>query len=85
MNTFFVVIAIIVSITVLILIYRFFFQDTDEFREAWRYTLTPDWLSFLWGEHVEDHVASNKLFLFHLCGIGSGVGVYILLDKLFGG
>jgi hypothetical protein len=75
-------IGIIVGIIVLIILFKPFFGDLTGFWECVRFWLIPDIFSLIRGEWGEDLLAEMKLFLWLVCGGGTGYAVYNGLSKL---
>lgn len=72
----------VAAILVWILFFRLFFSDRDEFLEAIRFWLTPDWFSLWNGEYWADFWAEVKLGLWFSLGLGAGVFVHFALQHL---
>ncbi len=83
MNILFLILGVAAGVGELILSFRLFFADSEEYSEAWRYAWTPNLLSLFRGEYVEDIWAEFKLGIYHSAGILTGVAVYFGLDRLF--
>lgn len=61
--------AFFVAMPLYIALYRLFYGSGDELLEGIKYSLTPDWLSLVFGELGRDLLTSAKLFLWLvLCG-----------------
>lgn len=59
-------------------LYWLLFDDWHEFLTAIKYTLTPNWLSFLRGDLGRDWTYSYKLFWWILGVAFMGMGIYSL-------
>lgn len=58
------------------LLFRLFFDDSEEFWECVRYSFTPDVFSLFKGEYWEDKFKSLKLGVFLAICIGAGALVF---------
>ena len=83
MHTGYLFVALIAGIAELILTFKLFFDDFADYKKAWHYSATPDFLSMLEGEYFEVLRAVFHLGIYHICGLLTGVGVYYGLAKLF--
>ncbi len=72
----------VAAILVWILFFRLFFSDRDEFLEAIRFWLTPDWFSRWSSEFWDNFWAELKLGLWFNLGLGAGVFVHFALLNL---
>lgn len=72
----------VAAVLVWMLFFRLFFSDRDEFVEAIRFWLTPDWYSLWHGEYWADMWAEFKLGLWFCLGLGAGVFVHFALQQL---
>ncbi len=76
--------AMIVALGVARVIFRLFFEDSAEFWECVRFSLTPDLFSLFRGEWLEDIVKSFKLSLYtSFIGI-AGVATYFGIENIAG-
>ena len=62
------------------LLFRFFFEDSEDFLECVRYSFTPDMFSLFKGEYWEDKLKSMKLGAFLVLCIGAGALVFLGLE-----
>ncbi len=62
------------------LLFRVFFEDSEDFWECVRYSFTPDVFSLFKGEYWEDKLKSLKLGVFLVICAGAGYLVFSGLD-----
>ncbi len=62
------------------LLFRLFFDDSEEFWECVRYSFTPDVFSLFKGEYWDDKFKSLKLGVFLAICIGAGALVFFGLE-----
>jgi len=84
METTAVVLGLVVSLTVMAILYKPLFGDWEEFVECVKFWFTPDIFSLLMGEFTEDLWSELKLVFWLVCGLLSWAGVYVGVMKLFG-
>ncbi len=83
MNITLLIILIVVNIPLYLGVGKVIFGGWEEFLEALKFWIKPDWLSWFQGEGWEDWVAEMKLaILVILCGVAVW-GEYALITKLF--
>ena len=63
-------------------LFHLFFEDMEDFGEAFRYSLTPDFVSLLRGEWMEDYWQSMKLGIFLLLVLGAGFLTWMGLSQI---
>jgi len=80
----YLIVSSLCGIGILWLLFKTFFGCASEFLECIKFWLTPDMVSMFRGEYCEDRWSEMKLGLWLACGIGTGIAVYIGLEKLFG-
>lgn len=74
----------VVNIPLYVLLWKFIFDDWDDFVDSVRFWFTPDFFSLLRGEYWEDWWAEAKLWTFlALCG-GAVFGEYLLIQRMLG-
>ncbi len=77
-------VAIAAGLVTLVLLFKPFFGGSEDFFECLRYSLQPDFFSWIQGEWAEDFWAELKLSLWVGSGFAVGLGVHVGLQSLFG-
>jgi hypothetical protein len=62
--------------------WKLIFGTNEEFEKSLGFSVTPDIISLFSGHLLEDWGYSYMLSIWILLGIGSGVGIYFLLNQL---
>jgi len=75
-------IAVGTGIWVLAATWKLIFGTNEEFEKSLGYSFTPDIFSLFSGELFDDWGYSYMLSFWVFLGIGSGVGIYFLLNQL---
>lgn len=76
-------ILLILNIPIYTKLFGLFFEDTDEFYEAVKYSFIPDLFSFFKGEYSKDFFLSFKLSFFFFTSFGLVGLEYLVISKLF--
>ena len=84
MTTVSIIIGVIAGVGELMLLFKPFFGDRDEFIDCVKFWIKPDILSLFSGEYIKDRWSELKLGLWILLGAMAGAGVYMGLMILFG-
>jgi hypothetical protein len=66
-----------------VFLYKKFFADWKEFKEALLYSITPDLFSLFRGRFVKDVQAELKLFFFFAVCATVLIGEMLLMEKMF--
>ena len=66
-------------------LFRWIFDDWQDFLDCLRLSLTPDLISLFRGEYWEDLKQSFKLTLFLAAALGSGALTYLGAERLLAG
>ena len=82
MTTASIILGILAGIGVLVLLFKPFFGDKEEFWDCVK--ARADIVSLFYSEYFEDLKSELKLGLWIFCGVIAGFGVYAGLMKLFG-
>jgi hypothetical protein len=61
--------------------FHWFFRDSGDYFESWKFRFKPDLFSLFDGELWEDWKATVKLNLYHLLALLAGIGAYFLLHS----
>lgn len=77
------VVGVVTGISVLVLLFKFFFGDVNGFWECIRFWFTPDILSLFRGEWHEDQWSELKLGCWILSGVACGFAAYAAVSSLF--
>lgn len=75
-----IIAAVVTALLAAKLLFRFFFEDSEEFWECVRFSFTPDMFSLFKGEYWEDKLKSMKLGVFLAICIGAGALVFLGLE-----
>ncbi len=76
-------VAVLAGLVTLVLMFRLFFRDLDDFQESLD-VLTKDRVSSVLDDFGEGFWPGLKLGAWIVCGLIVGLGVYVGLEKLFG-
>ena len=79
MNSIGILAGVISGLATMALLFKPFFGTAAEFWECLRYSMTPDILSWISGEGMDDFIAELKLGVWCVCGIAVGIGVNSLI------
>lgn len=83
MNGIVVLVLLVLNIPVYKFLFKFFFDDIDEFYECLRYLFTPDIISLFRREYWKDHRHEFKLGIYIFC-CASIVGFeYLIISGIF--
>lgn len=63
-------------------LFRFFFEDSEDFWECVRFSFTPDMFSLFKGEYWDDKLKSMKLGVFLAICIGAGALAFFGLEDV---
>ncbi|WP_234340163.1 hypothetical protein [Gorillibacterium timonense] len=73
---------LVANIPVYRYLFRVFFGSRDEFREAVKYSFTPDLLSLFRGRYWKDQFGEAKLSFFFFCCVMAVVVEFVVLRSL---
>lgn len=82
MGTISIIAAVATALLAAKLLFRFFFEDSEDFWECVRYSFTPDMFSLFKGEYWQDKLKSMKLGVFLAICIGAGALVFFGLEDI---
>ena len=82
MSIFIVLIPLLVTLTVGKLVFRLVFDDTNDFWDCVRFSLTPNLISLSRGQFSEDIRKSMRLGFFMILVIGSGAITFVGMVEL---
>jgi len=78
-----IVILLILNIPFYIALGSIIWESLDDFKQALKYYLIPNWISMIRGKYVDDVWETNKLILFIGISIAVVISEYALLNKHF--
>jgi hypothetical protein len=77
------VLSIGVGVLLLVVFFKVFFHDWDDFGECVRYVMTPNWLSAFRGEWNEDQWAELKFLAYIALAAGGACLTYFGLQRIW--
>jgi hypothetical protein len=84
MEIFRIVVSVVFALFVGYHLYRLMFEDSEEFWECVRFSMTPNIISMFRGEYLEDTLKSFKPHAFLLAVGVCGFFAHLGLTRLFG-
>ena len=74
---------VILNIPMFLVVVKLFFDDWDGFRDALKFSFTPDIISMVRGEWAQVYLAEMKLFLCLAFCAAAVIGEYQLISRMF--
>lgn len=74
-----IIVSVSITIALLFVLFRLFFQDLNDFKEHVKFLFVPDLVSALKGEYNEDRNSSFKVVIYLGISLGPGLVTYFTI------